>query len=334
MNLSFLSHHQSVARGIFKCGALICSMLMLSACNPMDKNEEPPIQKTEPDLTFTCVYEKDTLPPVDPEADIWFKQARELEKVNKHQRDYTKIGDLYRKAAERNHPKAMLNLSNLISYGKVPPIGGKGPAQEVWDIIRKMAKLNISYGYYQMGHYLDTGYGVAADRTKALAYFRQAADLGSPEAQNAIGNIFISKRLSDRDNPAYRPEIGKKMLECASKQGNGEAAYNLAFYLHTVDRDFNGALKNYQISIQNGYWMGASILSQSFDPSTTQKDYYYLGVKPDAARSARYEAIVKEMDASDETASFPDIDKIVPLPPAGLPEWDGTFEYKKQQDNQ
>ncbi|MEX6002396.1 DUF6396 domain-containing protein [Providencia vermicola] len=104
------------------------------------------------------------------------------------------------------------------------------------------------------------------------------------------------------------------MLECASKQGNGEAAYSLAFYLHTVERDFNGALKNYQISIQNGYWMGASILSQSFDPSTTQKDYYYLAVKPDSDRSARYAAIVKEIDASDETAKFPDIDKIVPLP--------------------
>ncbi|WP_272661420.1 DUF6396 domain-containing protein [Providencia sp. PROV089] len=28
------------------------------------------------------------------------------------------------------------------------------------------------------------------------------------------------------------------------------------------------------------------------------------------------------------------MDKIMPLPPAELPEWDGTFEYKKQQDNQ
>ncbi|MFO9750602.1 DUF6396 domain-containing protein [Providencia pseudovermicola] len=25
---------------------------------------------------------------------------------------------------------------------------------------------------------------------------------------------------------------------------------------------------------------------------------------------------------------------MMPLPPAELPEWDGTFEYKKQQDNQ
>nr|WP_274921690.1 tetratricopeptide repeat protein [Providencia sp. G1(2023)] len=252
MNLSFLFHHQSVARRIFKCSALICSMLVLSACNPMDKKEKLPIQKTEPDLTFTCVYEKDTLPPVDPEADIWFKQARELEKINKHQRDYKRIGVLYRKAAERNHSKAMLNLSNLISYGKVPPIEGKGPAQEVWDIIRKMAKLNISYGYYQMGHYLDTGYGVAADRTKALAYFRQAADLGNPEAQYFIGDIFISQRVSDSDNPAYHPDIGKKMLTCAAQQGNKEAAFTAAMFYKSVEKNFDIALEFFQLAI--GKW--------------------------------------------------------------------------------
>ncbi|KPD02925.1 SEL1-like repeat protein [Moellerella wisconsensis] len=329
MNLSFLSHNQLVAHHIFKYSVLIFSSLILSACNPTDKKEVLANQKTEPDLTFTCVYEKDTLPPVDPEADIWFKQARELEKVNKYQRDYTQIGVLYRKAAERNHPKAMLNLSNLISYGKVPPIEGKGPAQEVWDIIRKMAKLNISYGYYQMGHYLDTGYGVVADRTKALAYFRQAADLGSPEAQSVIGDILISMRLSDKDNPAYRPEIGKKMLECAANQGNGEAAYNLAFYLRVVDQNFNSALKYYQLSTKNGYRHAAATLTGAFDPKTALERVYYLNVKPNKERSLRYYAIVKEMDASDETAKFPDIDKIVPLPPAELPEWDGTFEYKK-----
>ena len=334
MNLSFLLHHQSVARRIFKCSALICSMLVLSACNPMDKKEKLPIQKTEPDLTFTCVYEKDTLPPVDPEADIWFKQARELEKINKHQRDYKRIGVLYRKAAERNHSKAMLNLSNLISYGKVPPIEGKGPAQEVWDIIRKMAKLNISYGYYQMGHYLDTGYGVAADRTKALAYFRQAADLGNPEAQYFIGDIFISQRVSDSDNPAYHPDIGKKMLTCAAQQGNKEAAFTAAMFYKSVEKNFDIALEFFQLASENGHRISASILIDTFKIDTTPKDYYYLAVKPDPERSARYEAIVKEMDASDETAKFPDIDKIVPLPPAELPEWDGTFEYKKQQDNQ
>ncbi|MGL5953095.1 MAG: DUF6396 domain-containing protein [Providencia rustigianii] len=313
---------------------LLCALVLLVSCKPVEEKEKAMTQKNEPDLTFICVYEKDTLPPVDPEADIWFKQARELEKVNKSQRDYARIGALYRKAAERNHPKAMLNLSNLISYGKVSPIEGKGPAQEVWDIIQKMAKLNISYGYYQMGHYLDTGYGVVADRTKALAYFRQAADLGSPEAQYVLGDIFVSQRLSDRDNPVYRPEIGMKMLDCATSQGNGEAAYRLASYLKNVNDDLYSALKYYQLSTKSGYRISASILTKSFQASTTQKDYYYLAVKPDQERSARYESIVNEIDASDETAKFPDIDKIVPLPPAELPEWNGTFEYKKQPDNQ
>ncbi|MEQ5305274.1 DUF6396 domain-containing protein [Providencia rettgeri] len=280
------------------------------------------------------MYEKDTLPPVDPEADIWFKQARELEKVNKYQRDYAKIGELYRKAAERNHPKAMLNLSNLISYGKIPPIGGKGPAQEVWNIIRKMAKLNISYGYYQMGHYLDTGYGVAADRTKALAYFRQAADLGSPEGQYVIGDIFLSKRLDNMQiNPAYHPEIGKKMLDCAAKQGNGEAAYQLATYYQDVDNNLSTALSYYQIAVKNGSRTSASTFMEAFKPDIKESSIYYLPITPDLNRSVRYEAIVSEIRNNPE-ARFPDIDKIVPLPPAELPEWDGTFEYKKQAEGQ
>ncbi len=326
MSYSFLSRIHMV----IKYGVIVSGLLLLMGCKPIDKKD---VTMPQPDLTFTCVYEKDTLPLVDPEADIWFKQARELEKVDKYKRDYTQIGELYRKAAERNHPKAMLNLSNLISYGKVPPLPGKGPAVEVWDIIQKMAKLNISYGYYQMGHYFDTGYGVAADRTKALAYFRQAADLGSPQAQNFIGDILTSMRLSDRDNPAFRPEIGKAMLACAAQQGNAEAAYNLAFYLHIVDKNLEAALKYYQLSAKNGYRMAASKLNQSFDPNTVSKNHP-LGVKPDPKRSARYYAIVKEIDASDETAKFPDIDKIVPLPPAELSDWDGTFEYKKQAGEQ
>ncbi|WER20651.1 DUF6396 domain-containing protein [Providencia stuartii] len=329
MTCSFLSSNHLASQY-----AVVVLGLLLMGCKPIDKKDVTVTQKTESDLAFTCVYEKDTLPPVDPEADIWFKQARELEKVNKYQRDYTQIGVLYRKAAERNHPKAMINLSNLISYGKVPPIEGKGSAQEVWDIIQKMAKLNISYGYYQMGHYLDTGYGVVADRTKALAYFRQAADLGSPEAQYVIGDIFVSKRVSDKKNPAYHPEIGKSMLDCASMQGHGDAAYRLASYMRNVEKNNIKASIYFQLSTKNGNRDAASTLSDVFDLATTSKDYYYLAVKPDPVRSARYAAIVKEIDASDETATFPDIDKIVPLPPAELPEWDGTFEYKKQQDNQ
>lgn len=86
---------------------MICSLALVVSCKPTGEKETMMTQKTVPDLTFTCVHEKDTLPPVDPEADVWFKQARELEKANRYQRDYAQIGALYRKAAERDHPKAI-----------------------------------------------------------------------------------------------------------------------------------------------------------------------------------------------------------------------------------
>ncbi|WP_109399185.1 DUF6396 domain-containing protein [Proteus sp. TJ1640] len=333
MVISFLSTTLSVIRDSAKY-LIICSVLLLISCKPLDKKDASINQKVEPDLTFTCVYEKDMLPPIDSEADHWFKHARKLEKVNQYQRDYTQIGELYRKAAERNHPKAMLNLGNLISYGKVAPLAGKGPAQEAWDIARKMATLNISYGYYQMGNYLDTGYGVNRDRTRALAYFRQAADLGNSEAQFVIGDIFLSKRLDNmQDNPAYSPDIGKKMLDCATQQQHGKAAYYLATYYLDVDEDLDNGMKYHQLAIKNGYRASASALAEGFKPNIKEKSMYYLPIKPDLERSARYESIKLEIRNNPE-ARFPDIDKIVPLPPAELPEWDGTFEYKKQQISQ
>lgn len=121
----------------------------------------------------------------------------------------------------------------------------------------------------------------------------------------------------------------KKILNCASQQGNNEATWRLAAYSINVEKNFESALKYYQLATIMGHEMSASMLVDAFKPTTTPKDYYYLAVKPDPERSARYQAIVKEIDASNETATFPDIDKIVPLPPAELPEWDGTFEYKK-----
>jgi hypothetical protein len=32
-------------------------------------------------------------------------------------------------------------------------------------------------------------------------------------------------------------------------------------------------------------------------------------------------------------AKIPDLDNIVPLPPAVLPEWDGTFQWKRERDS-
>ena len=58
----------------------------------------------------------------------------------------------------------------------------------------------------------------------------------------------------------------------------------------------------------------------------------YLALPHDPERSRRYKLIGKFIDDNDgRNPKVPDIDKIVPLPPAKLPPWDGTFQWEKDQ---
>ncbi|MBD2801076.1 sel1 repeat family protein [Xenorhabdus sp. M] len=296
-------------------------------------NQKPKsLQEQEANLHFTCVYEKDALPALNPEADIWFQQARALEKV-KGKPDYTTIGRLYRQAAEKDHYKALFNLQNLIRYGKVPPRTGKRPPQEVLELVEKLIKLNIPLGYYQMGYLLDRGYAVEQDKTAALTYFRKAADMGNPAGQYIIGDLFTSRGLpDDRDNPAYYPEIGKAMLKCSIEQGFAKAGYALAVQHLFTDKNYAKAAYYFQEAVKYGYDLSVLRIIDSFQNPSPQNISFYLALPQDPERVRRYRLIREELRYNPH-ARFPDIDKIVPLPPAPLPEWDGTFEYKKNNES-
>ncbi len=95
-----------------------------------------------------------------------------------------------------------------------------------------------------------------------------------------------------------------------------------------VDENYSQALFYFQEAVKQGYSLAAFQLSEAFKIENTSSSDY-LGVKRDLERVRRYDLINDEID-NNPRAKFPDIDKIVPLPPAPLPEWDGTFEYKKQ----
>src|SRR5579863_6909413 len=66
--------------------------------------------------SFTCIYQDQHVPPIDPQAELWFQQALTLDDPDIYykNRDYPRIYQLYQQAAERNHWKAMLNLASLI----------------------------------------------------------------------------------------------------------------------------------------------------------------------------------------------------------------------------
>ncbi|WP_423213152.1 DUF6396 domain-containing protein [Paraburkholderia ginsengiterrae] len=57
----------------------------------------------------------------------------------------------------------------------------------------------------------------------------------------------------------------------------------------------------------------------------------YLDLLKDPERSRRYKLVGDFLDRNQlSNPAVPDIDRIVPLPPAQLPPWDGTFEWEKK----
>ncbi|CAG9429541.1 hypothetical protein NVI2019_GHJFPKLH_03063 [Providencia alcalifaciens] len=283
---------------------------------------KPKMNDNLKNFQFICTQEKDRFPPFEPEADAWFKEARSLEK-QKGKKDYARIGSLYRQAAMKNHVKAMGNLQALIAAGDVAPLQGQFRQQEVIDLVERLIKMDIPFGYFIMGTYLQQGYGVDQDSEAAFQYMLKAAVLGNPDAQYVIGLRFM-----DATKPqSYRLDLGRSMLACSAEQGYANAAYRLG--MNYSDNDYTKSLYYLQLSARYGHELGAYTLADAFNTNDPNNKLDYLGQKIDPERVRRYKLIDQEL-SKNPYAKFPDINKIVPLPPAELPEWDGSFEYQKE----
>ena len=301
---------------------LIC-VCALAACSKKENalSSVADMAAVRANIAFTCVHESDHLPPLDPEADELFKYGRYLEKLD-GPKDFDAIARYYRIAAAHGHFKANHNLQMLLSAGFT---AAPHAATETIDLVEQLIKQGVPSGYYDMGYYLTQGYGVKPDEDKARRYFRQAADLGNPDAQNYVGDMLTKPELS--------PEIGKQMLWCAVDQGHAEAGGNLAMQYKVVDKNFTETVKAFQKGVEAGDTLSALALEEGFKGPPSSDRLNYLALPNDPERSRRYKLIGDFIDHNDgRNPKVPDIDQIVPLPPAMLPPWDGTFQWQKEQD--
>jgi hypothetical protein len=304
-----------------KTALIICLTSLLCACSNKDRElpSQADISAVRANLAFTCVHEADHLPSLDPEADQLFKYGRYLEKKD-GPKDFNEVARFYRVAAAYGHYKANNNLRLLVSEGFA---SSPDPSLETIDLVEQLIKAGVPGGYYNMGHYLELGYGVKLDEDKARRYFRKAADLGSPEAQAYVGEL-----LSPLENA---PDIARQMRQCATNQGYGNAASKLGIDLMT-DNLYPEAVKAFQKGVEAGNLQSASFLGNGFK-APPPGDLYYLALPSDRERARRYRAILEFVRDNDgRNPKVPDIDQIVPLPPATLPLWDGTFQWQKEQD--
>jgi uncharacterized protein len=276
---------------------------------------------------FTCVYQDQHLPPVDSQAELWFQQALALDDPNIYyeKRDWQKIYQLYQQAAERNHWQAMLNLAALIRSTDYP-VPEHDPEMAVrW--VEKAMQLGVPDAWDLMGVYHQSGLVKGGSATSAYAFFQKAADMGSPRAQ-----VFLGEALdAGWDNPgsgfwANQP-VGQAMLKCALAQGNGDAAHQLSFD-YAESRTPEGkhhALEVLQEGVRLGSAKAANKLCAQFSGMylTTGRS---LVEHADTAREDRYSKLGDALEFYGGRLKLPNLDKVLPLPPARLPKWNGDIQ--------
>jgi hypothetical protein len=301
---------------------LLLSTLLLAACETSGAstflNKDPsvnPLNEIKADLAFNCIHENIPAPPS--EADVLFQYARWLQKNNQLKQDKTvnaEIARLYRIAAENGHFKANINLQNGSMRGDFTLSG-----EEHLRLSQQLIDVDVATGYYFVGLFLKNGSaGLNQDVAMSLRYFRKAADQGNAQAQ-----YYVGEKLEPID---IAPKIALQMYRCAAEQGDGKAAVALAVYFQD-EGEYQVALESFQLGVVAGNSNSASHLSKGFRAQSTD-ELYYLGQPEDLERAERYEKIWRVLARySYADPKVPEINEILPLPPAKLPPWDGKLQW-------
>ncbi|MGO4003271.1 DUF6396 domain-containing protein [Pseudomonas fluorescens] len=271
-------------------------------------------------LDFTCTHEQ--IPAASAEADVLFQYARWLQKNNVLKQDKTvdtEIERLYRIAAENSHFKANINLQNGSMRGDFRLRG-----QEHLRLSQQLIDNNVATGYYFVGIFLKQGSaGLQEDPEMALRYFRKAADEGNAQAQYDIAEKLAPISIA--------PTVALSMRECAATQGHGIAARVLGVHLST-DGQYQEATEAFQLGVEAGDSTAASFLAKSFLGPKPDDQLHYLAQTEDLERAERYEKIWKVLYGySYANPKVPELNEILPLPPAKLPAWDGKLQWLEER---
>jgi len=276
---------------------------------------------------FACVYQAQRVPPLDPQSEQWFQQALSLDDPNVPvgNVDYAKVYQLYLQAAERDNWRAMLNLASLILSNRAGVPEHDPEAAVTW--VERAMKLGIPDAYDRMGIYHQNGLVKGGDATSAYAFFQRAADMGSPSAMTFLGEKLAGTYDDPEGEFWGNLPVATQMLECAVAQGYGPAAFKLGYIYkrpNTLDAK-EKALRVFQEGVKLGCEKCANKLSVEFDGAYLT-DGTSVVKAIDKARAERYGKIGDFLKLYDGRVKLPNLDKVLPLPPAPLPKWDGNMK--------
>jgi len=263
---------------------------------------------------FVCKHEADANPPITAEAEALFQQALALVSYEmwSENRNYAKAAQLYEQAMKLGHWKAQFNLAGLYLQG----LGIEQDSEKAIELTEDLMRKGVPAAWDNMGTMYMGGIGsLKQDATVAYAFWQKAADMGSMTSQTYLG----AKLNADHDEPPAfwgNRSTGLKMLECAFAQGSGQAALTLGATLNVVEKDHVRALRVLHEGVKLGNEKSANYLVGAFGRGVPLVD----GVV-DKSRADRYSALGDALHHNPDLR-FPNLDKVLPLPPAPLPQWD------------
>ena len=313
---------------------LFTAVSIIAACDsyipPSDKGATMrSLEDLEQHLAFTCVHE--AKPPLSPDTQKLYNYALYQDLHNmwlgtEGDAVWQNAAVYYRIAAASGDYKANIRLQYLLQSGRVIT---QNPKDEVYNLNKQLEKQLPATAYYNLYGYLTKGYGVkTAKKEGRFAYLRKAADMGSREAQYEIAEILDA--MQDDRTFELRKKLKVQFFSCASEQGLGEASLALGIILK-LWHDYPAAVKTFHQGVKNGNAQSARRLAHGFNKKTTaDNEIDYLALRSDAERQIRYKMIAQYLGRQDYLQpKVPDLDKIVPLPPAKLPPWDGKIEFQR-----
>ncbi|AMP02422.1 sel1 repeat family protein [Collimonas pratensis] len=272
---------------------------------------------------FTCIQQAAVVPPIDPEADLWFEKGMAVTSEDKYEedKDYKTAAALWTKAAQRKHWKAQNNLAGLYLRGKGVPLD----VEKALQLTEEAMAWGVPQAWDNMGSYHMQGVGgLKPDATVAYAFWQKAADMGAPGAQTLLGGQLLASYDSPKNGFWANKKIGLQMLECALSQGQGAAARKLGleYERQKTSEGKLRALAYYQDGVKFGDQDSADALEIAFESGPLN----YAAPFVDHDRERRYQVFGKALRDNPDLR-FPNLDKVLPLPPAKLPYWDGEENH-------
>lgn len=291
---------------------------------------------------FVCRQQAVSAPALTTDTQEMHEQAMAITSGDRwpNERDWPRAMKLWGQAKALGHWKAALMWLQIARTGagvnsqkgqfRVEP----QPPEVVVAGMEALMRQGIADAFFWMGEFHGSGYGVDFSADRAWAFYELAADLGSPLAQTRIATVlgFVDR---DQEKPhvaqwANRP-LMYSLLECAHAQGHGKASYELGLKLNVAAWDpaelqppstspkeqFNRALQILHDGVKFGSEDAANYLFATFDDGDPLVRRFI-----DPTRARRYKTLADALWRNPDLR-FPNLDKVLPLPPASLPQWDG-----------